>query len=172
MRYDFKKNNIGMYCLYDSNNGVWIGNSFFDEVTKPIAVNNISTLNVMFSRIVIKDGKCGVFSVHPKKLSITIPCEYDEILYDYFVGIEGGWVLKKNNKKGVYSISEKRIILSCDYDEIESAPSAWLIQKNGLWGVYDIKLRKVTLPCICDQIIITEHECKVLRGEEWHTLQR
>ena len=133
MRYVFNRDSNGKYGLYDSNTGEYVDGCYFDEVMLPKAFDNQSTLNVMFDRIVVKNGKCGVFSIYPKKLSITIPCEYDVI---------------------------------------ESAPSAWLMQKNGYWGVYDIKLRKVTLPCICDRIIITEHECKVLRGEEWHTLQR
>jgi hypothetical protein len=120
-RYELKQSSNGKYGLYDNKQEEWLSDSLYDQVKKPIAKDAKSTLNVLFSKLVSQEGKWGVFSVHPKRLSIVIPCEYEEILYDWIVGVDGLWLLKKDGKWGAYSIYRKQIIVPfkyCDVDEV------------------------------------------------------
>lgn len=172
LRFDFKKNEKGKYCLYDFKINDWIGDSVYDDVKKPIGRNEQSTLGVLFSRLVCFGGKWGVFSIHPNRLSSTIQCEYDEILYDYCHALEAGWLLRKADKWGVYSLAENQIIVPCEYDLVETAPSAWLLFQDGYWGLYDIKNKMFAFPCAYDKLIVTEHECRVLNGTIWQTFNR
>ena len=78
-------------------------------------------MGVLFSKFVCQNGRWGVFSLHPQKLSITIPCEYDEILYDYRTGIEQWWLLKKDGKWGAYRISKRQFVIPFIFDDADGA---------------------------------------------------
>lgn len=117
-RYELKKGSNGKYGLYDNKQEEWLSDCLYDQVSKPISKDSQSTLRVLFSKLVNQDGKWGVFSLHPNRLSITIPCEYDEILYDYRTGIESWWLLRKDGKWGAYCISRKQIVVPFDYYDV------------------------------------------------------
>jgi hypothetical protein len=130
-RYELKQDSNGKFRLFDNHGNVWLSECFYDQVKKPVAKDGKSTLSVLFSRLVCMKGKWGVFSLHPKRLTIVIPCEYDEILYDWRIGADGWWLLKKDGKWGAYRISKKKIIvpfnnkdvdeLTCKCEEIENS---------------------------------------------------
>ena len=117
-RYELKRGSNGKYGLYDNRQEEWLSECLYNQVKNPIAKDGKSTLGVLFSKLIRQKGKWGVFSVHPKRLSITIPCEYDEILYDWRIGIDGWWLLKKDGKWGGYRISKKQIVVPFDYYDV------------------------------------------------------
>ena len=117
-RYELKLGPNGKYGLYDNKQEEWLDDCIYDQVKKPIAKDNRSALGVLFSKFVCQNGRWGVFSLHPQKLSITIPCEYDEILYDRRIGTDSWWLLKKDGKWGAYRISRKQIVVPFDYYDV------------------------------------------------------
>jgi hypothetical protein len=118
-RYELEQDSNGKYGLYDNKQEEWVSDRLYDQVKKPIAKDGKSTLSVLFSKLVSQEGKWCVFSVHPKSLSIVIPCEYDEIAYDWRIGIDGWWLLRKDGKWGAYRISRKQIVVPINYNDID-----------------------------------------------------
>ena len=118
-RYVLKLGPNGKYGLYDNKQEEWLDDCIYDQVKKPVAKDDISTLGVLFSKLVCQNGKWGVFSLHPQRLSITIPCEYDDILYDLRIGTDGWWLLKKDGEWGAYRISQERIVIPFSSDDID-----------------------------------------------------
>ncbi len=129
-RYELKLGPNGKYGLYDNKQEEWLGDCIYDQVKKPVAKDDISTLGVLFSKLICLNGRWGVFSIHPQRLSIIIPCKYDKILYDWRISTDGWWLLKKDGKWGAYRISQERIVIPFSSDDIDEVIDKCKVVEN------------------------------------------
>ena len=139
-RYEIKQGSNGKYGLFDNKGNFWLSECIYNQVKKPVAKDGKSTLSVLFSRLVCLQGKWGVFSLHPKRLTITIPCEYDEILYDWRIGTDGWWLLKKDGKWGSYRMSKKQIIVPFNNNNVDEVANKCEEIENSLESSLNLNL--------------------------------
>lgn len=168
MRYLFIINSSGKYQLYDTQNHQW-ENTIYDNVTEPQKKRGLSIIRIFSCKTVQEGDKKGIYSILKKRL--IIPCEYDDILYDYHERFNDGWVVSQKGKWGLLSIKGD-VILPCVYDEIVPESYAWSVKQNRLWGIYDNRTKTIEVPCMYDEIIVSSNDYQIRKGNEWVTINR
>lgn len=83
-----------------------------------------------------RKGKYGLHKLKKRKIVQILPFEYDDI---YYYG-DGAYVCVKGNKRGVYNTQLKKMVLTVEYDAIESISEQVInVMKNGEWFMFTTK---------------------------------
>lgn len=83
-----------------------------------------------------RKGEYGLHKLKKRKIVQILPFEYDDI---YYYG-DGAYVCVKGNKRGVYNTQLKKMVLTVEYDAIESISEQVInVMKNGEWFMFTTK---------------------------------
>ena len=163
-----------MYGLIDSTGKLAVDTKFADIILLPFVENTVVVTqdNLKQFNLLTKQGKllsdeystgapvgrdCKYFVVISNKKKglvnrkgeYVLNPEYDNIYYDDY-DQEKPVLLTKANKKGCYSLKERRMVIPIAYDNVNlyiKYPPLVEVTNAGKVGLYNTKAKKLVLPC-------------------------
>lgn len=121
------------------------------ELILPHEYDKIDYVATYKEGIAEKNGKKYYFNGN----KILFPFEYDSYTKTYFKGeYNTHLIVTKNNKKGILSIADQKLIISCEYEYLEIAyykSDYAYVKKNGKYGIISLE-NKILVPCEFDYV--------------------
>ena len=128
------------FLVRDTDNHVY--KAFIGDKVAIVNYSNWKSSTELYDHIIFEDGKCYVTDGGQTGLYDSSNCvEIIECMYESIVKTDVWYLFKvySSGLAGIYSLRDKKIIISCEFDDITPAYGLYKVFKNGKVGLFSEK---------------------------------